>query len=637
MERIRNVVGRRKHTIDISKWESNSTAGSSTPESTRATPIHLLGSSPDAARCRADCPLKQLSSQVFSHHIPLPESEEQLLSSEAIKRNSVLIYRPLSSRSTRLVELLPGNPQDPLECRLVEVDIIDKPGVGVPGTLHVIHYEALSYSWGSSKSRLFIRCNDVPYAVSPNLAVALHYLRSEKESRSLWCDALCINQWDNEERAQQVQNMLRIFEKADRVVAWIGTPAEKTSSLFTALTRFSAGPSFSPFYVRDHDKHCYRIAKELCIALKEHLQRPWFQRTWVRQEVFAAREMVILCGSDVIDFNLFIEQALIWAREGWQWQRDQDIEAAQNEGRWITMPRTIEVLQREFQHAGVDRPHYRISSGKQRHTAHWLRVLTDGGLFQVTDAKDRIYGTLGVLRSPTTRVYVESQPENQVAEAGYVISYDKSISEVYQYVVKFLINTSRTLDILGVFEDRRKRSDALPSWSIDWTRQTDRASLARNSEGPQNTSDDPGIPDEQDYGVLDKLELRGVRVGDPIDCLRTYAKGFKVENIFPSLLNMDQEYQKIIRSDCYIPGEFHMNGLRGKLLVPRTAAIDDIVVALEGCYCLLLLRPNSYSQLPEYYRLVGAVAVVLTGDFTSPRKIVTTANSLSQLETFVLR
>jgi hypothetical protein len=48
------------------------------------------------------------------------------------------------------VELLPGNPQDLLECRLVEVDtstsIINKPGAGVPGTLHtIIHYEALLY------------------------------------------------------------------------------------------------------------------------------------------------------------------------------------------------------------------------------------------------------------------------------------------------------------------------------------------------------------------------------------------------------------------------------------------------------------------------------------------------------------
>ncbi len=59
-------------------------------------------------------------------------------------------------------------------------------------------------------------------AVIQNLAEALPYLRLEDRSRTLWIDAICVNQSDIAERTSQVKKMADIFSKVIRVVflAW---------------------------------------------------------------------------------------------------------------------------------------------------------------------------------------------------------------------------------------------------------------------------------------------------------------------------------------------------------------------------------------------------------------------------------
>ena len=49
----------------------------------------------------------------------------------------------------------------------------------------------------------------------------MHLSKSEY-SKFYWCDGICIDQHNSTVRAQQVKNMLRIFEKAETVVAWMG-------------------------------------------------------------------------------------------------------------------------------------------------------------------------------------------------------------------------------------------------------------------------------------------------------------------------------------------------------------------------------------------------------------------------------
>ncbi|KAH7012701.1 heterokaryon incompatibility, partial [Microdochium trichocladiopsis] len=83
-------------------------------------------------------------------------------------------------------------------------------------------YEALSYTWGATEGiQRAITVDNGKIQVTPNLHTALCHLRTDKP-RLLWIDALCINQNDQEEKAQQIALMGNIYRKAEQVVAFLG-------------------------------------------------------------------------------------------------------------------------------------------------------------------------------------------------------------------------------------------------------------------------------------------------------------------------------------------------------------------------------------------------------------------------------
>lgn len=69
-----------------------------------------------------------------------------------------------------------------------------------------VEYEALSWCWGmeSTEYAIMIRKGRKQFrlAATRELALALKYLRSSRSDRTLWIDAICINQKDPEERNQ---------------------------------------------------------------------------------------------------------------------------------------------------------------------------------------------------------------------------------------------------------------------------------------------------------------------------------------------------------------------------------------------------------------------------------------------------
>jgi hypothetical protein len=63
-------------------------------------------------------------------------------------------------------------------------------------------YEALSYTWSLSGNCLDITRNNVPLPARENTTIALRRLRLPSRPRTLWIDAICINQDGDVERAQ---------------------------------------------------------------------------------------------------------------------------------------------------------------------------------------------------------------------------------------------------------------------------------------------------------------------------------------------------------------------------------------------------------------------------------------------------
>ena len=517
------------------------------------------------------------------------------------KRNLKDLYQPLKPWQTRIITILAAKSSDPLCCNLWIAELIDGQGVAVSGTSDVVTYNALSYSWGSCAPTNLITCNGATVLVNNSLASALIGLRKEQEDIRIWCDGLCINQADPVEKAQQVRSMLRIFEKAHSVVAWIGPFDRWTKPLFDVLNHAEVGDLDLIFRSnssdREHNPECLKNIYDIIAAAGEHLGRPWFRRTWVRQEVFGTSNLKLYCGGETTSLPGFL--SAIQRISGFEQRLSSNSLQAElgsqpDRLQATAVPASVSVLANSYQHAGTDRHDYEPPRQRLRYSAHWLRVLNEGVDFEETDPRDKVYGVLGIITSPTTKLYVESRPDIQAAE--FPISYTKSVSEVYQDVVKYLINLDRNLDVLQIFESRRNRAKDLPSWVTDW-RQCNKRSIAYCAPDDKPQRERIGQAPIQDLNDYGKLRLKGVQIGTPLELINAVSKRDQKADIFPDVKCMDTNYVEMIESDCFVLGmlcpERQIIRTNADFLVPRQAKLDDIVVALLGGSCFFLLRPRA--------------------------------------------
>ncbi|KAI0542819.1 heterokaryon incompatibility protein-domain-containing protein [Xylaria digitata] len=131
-----------------------------------------------------------------------------------------LKYTPLnpSKKEIRLLTLLDGGWNDRIKCELRVVSLDDQP-----------KYEALSYVWGSPNDVVDVDVNGIAFSATRNLHAALRRLREQipgaggnGASRTLWVDAVCINQNDTEEKRRQVQLMGDIYSQTAHGLLWLG-------------------------------------------------------------------------------------------------------------------------------------------------------------------------------------------------------------------------------------------------------------------------------------------------------------------------------------------------------------------------------------------------------------------------------
>src|SRR5690348_15138303 len=101
-------------------------------------------------------------------------------------------YSPLQRhlREIRLLVVLQGAWSDDVFCRLENVPLDEQP-----------EYEAVSYVWGDFQDKRLIKLNEYSFPVTSNLESALRHLRRPSSERTLWVDAICIDQSSPVERS----------------------------------------------------------------------------------------------------------------------------------------------------------------------------------------------------------------------------------------------------------------------------------------------------------------------------------------------------------------------------------------------------------------------------------------------------
>lgn len=89
-----------------------------------------------------------------------------------------------------------------------------------------LEFAALSYTWGDANDTLLITIGGCSFQATRNLIAALHRLQEDQKTVTLWIDAICIQQSNNDEKSWQIQLMKDIYEKATTTVVWLGEDPE---------------------------------------------------------------------------------------------------------------------------------------------------------------------------------------------------------------------------------------------------------------------------------------------------------------------------------------------------------------------------------------------------------------------------
>lgn len=209
-----------------------------------------------------------------------------------------------------------------LESALEEVNLnYEESGIRKP------EFVALSYVWGSPDDPSEVFVDSAPegankVSITRNLDVALRHMRSKIEQPVVfWIDAICIDQGNLAERSYQVGFMDSIYTIAEGTSIWLG-PEENNSSRaidilcylgervsINANGRFERAPRAPP---REPEEPIWESPDEESpygeddwLALVSFLERPWFTRVWVQQEIALADEAQLQCGTRLFDWDYF--------------------------------------------------------------------------------------------------------------------------------------------------------------------------------------------------------------------------------------------------------------------------------------------------------------------------------------------
>ena len=335
-------------------------------------------------------------------------------------------YAPLSSneenRNFRLLEILPGEGDD-IVCNLKHISLNEKP-----------KYETISYCWGDSKAAKRIQCNNALLNIPDSLYFALQQFRYKKEIRTLWADAICINQSDPDEKSSQIPHMSDIYRNSLCVLVWLGRESKDSALAMSFISELHstikdvAPPLANPIAdLNPGERRAWRAFLHL-------LERPWFRRVWVIQEVAVASKAVIHCGSSF----LF----------------------------WDTL---VEVCQNTFKSAAPMKlpslglgavlllGHIRLNTIEGTKLG-LLQTLLVTRSFRASDPRDKIYAICGLAE--------DSGSQHLNIQANYRLSPE----DVFTTFAMTILQKKRNLDLLSVPRSSHdSKLKQLPSWTPDWT------------------------------------------------------------------------------------------------------------------------------------------------------------------------
>ncbi|KAK1836081.1 heterokaryon incompatibility protein 6, OR allele [Podospora conica] len=331
----------------------------------------------------------------------------------------------------RLLHLLPGTGLAPLQC-LLEESLLDK---------QPDRYEALSYVWGNLNRRVPVKVDGAMLRIGENLCRALLALRLPEAPRIIWVDAMCINQEDNDERANQVAIMRDIYRNASQTVVWFGDSTKGTKTAFAYMQRlFDEAQDWEKYPDKRLPPRTGPTFKLLSgtTTLGEFTRNEWWVRIWTAQEILLAKRATIVYGEHHIPWDVFLKAKAHGSALG-VW--DFPILGAPEISTFHMVDNTLALKERPGFPTPADELLFFLFRARNR---------------EATDPQDKIFALLGLISGDVRALEIQAD-------------YRASAEDVFRHATKRLLENSRNLDVLGLCYPYKTRTvRTLPSWVPDW-------------------------------------------------------------------------------------------------------------------------------------------------------------------------
>ena len=433
------------------------------------------------------------------------------------------LYRPLNADKSevRVITIWPSRERsEPISCSLQTISLAEGRGAN--------YYHALSYYWGSTSEgdteRITVHPESVDdrhgngfsVPVTKQLTGALRQFRSRIESMDhplvLWTDAVCINQLDADERAQQVTIMRHVYEFAVDTWVWLGEAdplaeqglanifalsllqlgdPERGEDLNTAsavfddtdfdvnvdLPRLEVANAFvEQMRLEDHfmaglfasvHPHFPDELTELFRTLGAFCNVPYWYRGWILQEVCANEDVVLHCGQTrchVLDWLRFF----IFCTATFYLSDTLSIISPEAKLAEVTLAingflgwvdhvvrSLVSSLHSGFSGEGPEAT-ISVDESIRSQLPTNLSNLFYHGRWQTADPRDRVYAMIGYMPG--------------FMQLGVRPNYRLPTEEVFIRTTLKLLHTLQSWSILHFIHP--SASPYLPSWTIDFTLHT---------------------------------------------------------------------------------------------------------------------------------------------------------------------
>ncbi|KAM5381714.1 hypothetical protein ACJZ2D_002934 [Fusarium nematophilum] len=361
-------------------------------------------------------------------------------------------------------------------------------------------FNALSYLWGDCINTLNISLNDDQFPIGPNLHSGLKQLQDSGFESWIWIDSICIQQSDLEEKSWHVQEMGTVFSKAECVYMWLGEGSDATDrsmdfmsligpklvdlsameilndprngeiQMYFKRRILSSDYTHEDPEIKNLGQYMYELLQhpglqgtqfneegdtaapegDLVAGFTEIVERTYWQRIWVVQEVTLAQAGTVLCGTRSLPLE-HLESCLetIWDCQLFD-SRPKELGSTSMPFQWawsrllpLSTRRTrndkTEVLQ-------LARILFQTVKAESR------------AMYAASDPRDLVFGLLGIV--------------DDREELGIRADYNMSVTEVFTAATRASLKKPKSeygwryrLDDCAPKTDD---SDGLPSWVPDW-------------------------------------------------------------------------------------------------------------------------------------------------------------------------